>query len=829
MSMVTNDDLLHKVPKNALRLAVSAACAGVPVAHAAPALEEIVVTATKREANMQDIPIPITVFTNEQIVKQGFKTFSDYVGQIPSLAVSERQPGATSVLMRGCASQGLSFSDSSTTSVYLDEQPITAAGYNPDPRLIDVERVEALSGPQGTLFGDAAQCGTLRIITNKPDTAEFNSWVDVTGMKTEHGDTGYDMSAMVNIPLVDDTLAVRLVGFVAEEPGFVDNVFSVSPGSEPSLGVDPGENFDNSEFVDDDVNTGTYYGGRVGLRWQTAEDWTVDFNGIYQKYELKDGFGDADLNQQFYEDTDTFPRLGELDQVRFGNESWEDEWYQLSVTAEGDLGFADLVVTGAYYHREAEYNADATAYVQAFQQLGDDARSNEPYIDYYGYEVIPAYFTFYDFNGDPQAVDFDDRDTDSYTLEARLSSSADSDSRWGWLGGVFYNHREVDELFTANVRGLWDADTGETPAGYYLNYSYYNYNAGSSSRSDNWFTGTYDSDLDQFAVFGEVSFDLTENLVITGGGRYYDVENDYTVVQAALVDFSGGTPDCDIAYCFTGANDTGSSDDDGFVWKANIAWTVSDQLLYATYSEGFRRGGANSARPGSIFGSVTNPDDPTDPAGSKNQYGPDYVDNLRVNITAYHMVWDNIQVQARDTVTDFFALGIINLPKSKINGVDMWVNWAATDSLQFDATAGWNDGYISSEFTLGDVTIDDNTDLPLMPDWKGSLSGTYTFNAKLLSAEPFVIATYSYVGESTNSLGIESSSFVYPVRKQPSYQLVKLRAGLEAERWSAAFYVDNVFDEYAEQFYNNRFAQQRLTINRPRTYGINFRTYFGNK
>ena len=126
-------------------------------------------------------------------------------------------------------------------------------------------------------------------------------------------------------------------------------------------------NFDNSAFVGEDVNSASYSGGRVGLRWNAAETWTVDLAGIYQKYEL-DGFGDVDLNQQQFADTSTFPTLGELDQIRFSRDDWEDEWYQLALTIEGSLGFADLVVTGAYFERESFYNADATTYLQAFQQ-----------------------------------------------------------------------------------------------------------------------------------------------------------------------------------------------------------------------------------------------------------------------------------------------------------------------------------------------------------------------------------------------------------------------------------------------------------------------------
>ena len=843
--MAVNVDPIQSNSKNILRLAVTAACAGVPATQVQAAIDEITVTSTKREANIQDVAIAVTAFTDEEIVRQGFKTFSDYVGQIPSLSVVARQPGATSVLMRGCATQGLSFSDSSTTSVYLDEQPITASGFNPDPRLVDVERVEALGGPQGTLFGDAAQCGTLRIITNKPDASDFGGWVDATGMTVDGGDTGYDVSGMVNIPLVKDKLALRLVGFVAEEPGYIDNVLSPSPGSDPALGVDPAENFDNAAFVADDVNTGTYYGGRASLRWNATENWTVDLNGAYQKYEL-DGFGDVDLNDtspnelSLYSNTSVFPTLGEYDQIRFGTDDWEDEWYQTAITVEGNLGFADLVVTGAYFNREAVYNADATTYLQAFQQENTYINTNiNAYSLSYYCNNAPFYAydcNLYNFNGDPRANDFDGRETDSFTFEARLSSQADSDSRWGWLAGVFYNHREVKELFTANVPGLWNGNFYETPAGYYLNYSVYNLNAPSSARSNNWFSGTYDSELDQWAVFGEISFDITDNFSVTAGGRWYDIQNDYTVIQGALIGLDGGVMDCAVPggdFCWTGDGDTSTrADDDGFVPKVNLTYAWADQMVYATYSEGFRRGGANSARPQSIFG-AGNSNSSYDGDDVKNwEIGAktEWLDNtLRFNISAYVMEWENIQIQIEDPADALFSIGTVNAPQADIIGVDSWLAWAPTESWDFSATLGYNKSELAEDFVFdGEVLVTDGTELPLMPDWKASLNAQYTFAGQLLSASPYVLAQYVYWGESTNSIGLETISFTFPVRDQPAWQTLALRVGLDGETWSAVVYVDNIFDEYQEMFYNNRWAQQRLSVGQPRTFGIGFRKNFGN-
>ncbi|MDJ0655844.1 MAG: TonB-dependent receptor [Xanthomonadales bacterium] len=821
--MVHNDKNNPANPRRTISVAISAAVAGVPVAQAQDeSLEEIIVTATKRELSLQDTPISVTAFSDEQITLQRFTNFNDYVGQIPGLALSERQPGANSVIMRGCAAQGLSFSDSATTSVYLDEQPITAAGYNPDPRLIDIARVEALAGPQGTLFGDAAQCGTLRIITNKPDTTESSGWIDLTGSSVADGGTGADVSGMVNIPLADNRAAVRLVGFYADEAGWVDNILSPSPGLTTN----------NADRVRDDVNSSTWSGGRASLRFQPNDEWTVDFSGIYQKYEL-DGFGDASLNQQFYADTSVFPRFNGRQQARFNEDSWEDEWYQFAVTAEGDLSFGNVVVTASYFDRDSAYFTDATAYMQAFQQLGDYFRSfntGDPYYDTGG---------IYDFGGDPIATNFDARQSTNWTIEARYATPAEG--KWSGIVGGFYNHREVNELFISNVEGM----TG-TPGFYYINYAgYYLNGIPPKASSNNFFTGTYDTELDQWAVFGEVTANLTENFSITAGGRYYSIENDYTVVNAQLVGLNGGIPDCAIDYCLA-PGDLGQSDESGFVPKVNLTYTASDdRLFYATYSEGFRRGGANSARPQSVFGPPTSQF--SAPAGTLNEYESDTVKNfeigaktdwldgrLRFNLSLYHMVWEDIQIQAEDPQDGIFTLGIVNFPEAEIDGFEAWLSWLPSDNWTIDATLGYNDGELSRSDTLfpgtdGEVTVPVGTPLPIVPDVKANLNLTYSIPTKLWGGDPYFLARFTHTGESINSLaGIESIEFSSPILEQDSWQTLDLQFGVETDKWTVSAFIDNVTDEEAQLFFNNRWAQTRLSVNQPRTIGVNFRYRFSN-
>ena len=794
----------------AVAMAVSAACGASNAAQAqqTQALEEIIVTATKREANLQDVPLAITAFTDQDIVKQGFKTLDDYVGKIPGLAFSRREPGGTTVLMRGCTISGLSFGGSSTTSIYLDEQPITAAGRNPDPRLIDIERVEALSGPQGTLFGDASQCGSLRIITNKPDTTAFDSWVDFGVNQVQDGGTGYSLSAMANIPLSTGKAALRIVGFDEKEAGYIDNILATSPGG----------TFDNSNFVKNDVNSSTNTGARAMLRTVINDNWTVDLSGIYQKKKLN-GFGDVDLNTQLFavdpnDNYFTDEKIGDLQQIRFNPDRWDDKWYQLALTVEGSLGFADVVFTGSVFSRDTVYEADATAYQFAF---------NLKY----------PYYAIYDFGGDPQAFAYNHEKTDLTTFEMRISTPKDSDSRWNGILGFFYNRDEGHTLFYAG-----NTSFDGSPAFMYINYLAYAYDPAfplpAPPSGGNWFTGVYDSTLEQKAIFGEVGFEVSDNFNITLGGRWFNIKMDRTLQQGSLFPL-GTEPDCSVDFCWTDA--VGKSDESDFVPKVTLDYHVNDTtMVYATYSQGFRRGGANAARPASVFG----------PGNPYFEYTSDKLTNnevglkgtwaggkFRLNAALYHMIWDKIQIQANDPDPLIFTLGIVNLPEATLDGFEAEISWLPADSWEISGTLGYNKGEISKNATLfpqaGDnaTSVTKGTQLPIMPDWKGSLSIEYTLQSRILGASPFFRVDDTYNGEATSSLeGIQSIVFTNPVRTLDSYNIVNLRFGLNGDNWSAAVYVDNATDERAQQFYNDRWAQTRLSINRPMSIGVTYRKNF---
>src|SRR5688572_323273 len=204
----------------ALAAAISATLgvAGTASAQTSGGLETIIVTATRRAENLQNVPESISAFDSDAIEMRGLKQMDDYAKFIPGLSLGVREPGGTTIVFRGVASSGLQFGAVSSSALYLDEQPITQSGRSPDPRFIDIERIEALRGPQGTLYGASSQSGTLRVITNKPDPSGFDAWAEAEVNSVDGGAEGFDLSAMLNIPL-GERVALRLVGFTAEDAG----------------------------------------------------------------------------------------------------------------------------------------------------------------------------------------------------------------------------------------------------------------------------------------------------------------------------------------------------------------------------------------------------------------------------------------------------------------------------------------------------------------------------------------------------------------------------------------------------------------------------------
>ena len=310
----------RKGPWRVSRMAVAVASVLSAQAQAQPAdktIEEVVVTGTKRELNVQDVPQSITAFSQDAIARMAMKGMDDYMKALPSASLTNSMPGRNAISMRGISTGSSEYRTDSQVSVYLDEQPVTSISQHLEIHAVDIERIEALPGPQGTLFGSSSQSGTLRIITNRPNHDGVSAQIDAEASATKGGDPGYDLSGHVNIP-VSDTLALRIVGYTSKEGGYVDNVRSRTFAGAGAYGS-PGDNF---AIADNDQNKYDYSGARLRAIWDMTENWSLDL-----AYQVEG----SDANGAWESD----PYLGDYKVARFFDEYRKDDWWQTSATVRG--------------------------------------------------------------------------------------------------------------------------------------------------------------------------------------------------------------------------------------------------------------------------------------------------------------------------------------------------------------------------------------------------------------------------------------------------------------------------------------------------------------
>mgnify|MGYP001181734422 FL=1 len=290
---------------------------------------------------------------------------------------------------------------------------MSQTSWAPDVYPVDIARIEALAGPQSTLFGASSQSGAIRVITNKPDTEAFSANIGLGMSQMESGGMSHDIDATVNVPL-SDNVAIRLAGFNSEDAGFIDNVLGTTV-VDTVFGSGLGGLKNNSALVEDDINTVEWQGVRASVRWLVDDNWTVTATTNYQDLKA-DGFSDYDRT------------TGDLQTVKFADEFRTDEWTQTSVVIEGDLGFAQLVSATSYYDRDFLYQHDTQSYAAYFHySLGI----------YYGYAT-------YDFGTDPVGALWNDQNHQSFTQELRLVGST---NRSNWTVGAFYQNSENSKFY----------------------------------------------------------------------------------------------------------------------------------------------------------------------------------------------------------------------------------------------------------------------------------------------------------------------------------------------------------------------------------------------
>jgi outer membrane receptor protein involved in Fe transport len=771
----------HLSPIASAVLAAIAGHAGAALAADAAVdegqLEEVVVSAQKRTENAQDVPSSIEVLSSTTIENLGIRDFGDYALLVPSLSFTSTGPGSAQIYFRGLSDGSVNLVETSgvqpSVAIYLDEQPVTNAGRSLDIETYDIERIEALSGPQGTLFGSSSEAGTVRIITKAPNPAAEDFGSDFAYSFTEHGDPSYKIEGFANIPLGDSN-AIRVVGWSDQRGGYINNIPQSFTFTFPNLtGYTVGNypTVNNAEFVKNDFNTSGKEGLRLALRSIPNENWTIDAKFVTQT-----------LTSQGVFDVDPGLGGGDLNVARYFPDSLDDVFRQSSITASGRFGGFELTYAGSYFDRNITYIHDYSMYSQ--------------YSDF-----IAPYYTC-DNNGaglltgckDPRIEFIGTNYIRRWDNEARLQTPVTFPVHA--IIGVF--NETIQHRYTENydIPGLNPQSTFSFAPQTYLFFD--------GNRIDR-----------QTAAFSEVTWDITSQLSLLGGVRWFDETNTINGLFEALP--GGGLFEL---------NPHVTATEVGAIKKFNLSYKfVPGVMGYATYSEGYRPNGVNRG---------TAPQDGIGPtyqsdfvrnyeAGLKSQW---LNNRLRFNADVYHMKWSDIQFTTLVPGVVFFVSG--NAGTAVDNGAEFDLSFRPIENLTLSLNGAYIDAHLTQSFCLGGPCGSDTviwhapsgTELAFVPKEKASLIARYEFPWSA-NVQGHAQLSTSYVGSSWSTMFLETRG------PQPSYSLTNGRLGASWGHWVSDLYVDNAFNKEAILFINRSdydFYQGgpygRDTVSRPRTVGI---------
>ncbi|MFT4055145.1 MAG: TonB-dependent receptor [Novosphingobium sp.] len=729
-------------------------------AHAQTAAEaidngnDIVVTALRRDTTVQTTPMAITALTGETLTNAGVTNIADYAKFVPSLRIQDNGPGQRRVSLRGVQASG-----EATVGVYYDDTPVTgsvgvssdAAGRTADFTLFDVNRIEVLRGPQGTLYGASSMGGAIRVIFNKP-TQEYEGTVEGQAMTTKGGGFGYFVNGMVNVPLVKDVLAARAVLYRRDSDGYIDNTYL------------------NRKNVNDYTATG----GRLMLRFTPTSNFTIDGTAAFENTDAVS----ATWN----------PSVGKYKSAAQINLPYTDKSQLYSLTANWDVGFANLTSITSYQHRKSAYAADDSYYIGTY-------RTEAKCASYTGSacssDTLASYYDYLD-SISPAAIYYPGS-TKDFTQEVRLSST--DGGPIDWTVGAFFQNRKNH---VTSEDALADDATGEIIFPVQLIYR----------------REIFDK-LKQAAVFGEGTYHVTPSLSLTAGIRYYDYDKTVT----------GYT---DIAWTLIGAPErpvsTVKSSADGTLLKFNASWQANpDMLFYATASQGYRPGGANQ-----VIGL----------SADLTPYEADKLWNyevgsklsllgraLTLNLAAFQIDWDNMQVSGRTTNGAYSFLS--NAGAARIRGLEAEAFVRPVKGVQLNFSGNYLDAKLTEDQVNDAVVAAGRAGdrIPYIPHFAGSMGAEYRTPVSD-TVEFFARGDLNYVGSSYSEF---RPSNVYRV-KMDDYVLANLRVGFELPESDAGIYlfVNNVFDAVAinRASMSSTPNSYAATSAAPRTIGVNLRRSF---
>ncbi|MFT4046363.1 MAG: TonB-dependent receptor [Solimonas sp.] len=758
---------------------------------------EIVVTSTRRASSVQDTPINITAVGGTQIDDLGIKNIDDVAKLVPGLTLVDDGPWSNhSIIVRGLNADNITgngggMDGGGTVATYLGETPLYV-----DFKLLDIDRVEAMMGPQGTLYGAGTLAGAVRYIPNKPDLEKYSA--DFHGrlysLKEGNG-LGHQEDATINVPLIPGTLAVRGVFGQYNDPGFIDYPRIVRyPGiSDPDPDLSDADAVAANLKRETDLNYEDTFTTRITTRYVPVEWFEANLTYAYQ-------------------DTKTGGRqIQNVDAAGTGKYEAGYRWAEpsnraanlVSLELNADFGFADLVSSTSYADQRNRTMRDQTDLLLDLSYTGD-----------YGYESFPEFIAYT--TGDQQKRQL--------TQEIRLVSK--DTGALTWIGGAFYNHVMTDYLGIEYTPGL-AAYLGDVRA------------------DDMEYWEKDHSTTEEKALFGEIGYKLTPAWQVTVGGRFYD----YSDEQVYAVDLPLLNSD---AYALSPTGGSNSGGSHGFLYKVNTSYQFTKELLtYATVSEGYRLGGINDV--------AACPDDLDDGSQhvcalpDEQTYKPDKTTNyelgvhsqwfehrLMFNADVFYVDWTDVQI---GTTTTYGAVGITgNGGKASSAGYEL----SFQAKLPAHLTLSGNYAYTHAKLTQtvpdllsdhydSDVDAEKGDRLPGTPKESGSLFLGY---AVPLSGEYMFKANYGVTFKS--SVLTKPGARAYG-EALGGYAIHQANFGVAADRWEVSLYGENIFNKYAitsvtqdkSYIYDNDLGSETFDVrrygryvNRPASFGVDFRIHF---
>ena len=773
-------------------------------------LQRMVVTATKRAQLAQDVPFSLNVQSEEDIKRLNTTDLEDLSRNVAGLSIQNLGPGQSVVTIRGVSS-GQVVRDQpgvkEQVGVYLDETPISLSLFTPDIDLFDLNRVETLRGPQGTLFGSGSIGGTVRYITNQPLLGVNEVKVEVDGNYIDEGSLGGHLKTALNVPLGEDA-AVRLVAYGTRYGGFIDA-------------------HKEGGTVDEDVNDGDRFGGRIALLWEPDENLSIAPRVVYQKIDLG-GFNRDEVFNLFanpYTDPAIRPRitLGEREQFLLLDEAFEDETLIFDTVVNWSIeDLFDVTYSASYIKRDILVSRDSSALTGS---VGVSPFGSGPFTFPEDAVSIPANLR-------------DTTDLEQMTHELRLSSG--DDSALQWLAGVFYANVERD-YSQRNLTSDYDALALEhvlNPIG----VAPEDISNGFPDVDSNYVSDlTYD--LRQVAIFGEATYTLLERLDLTAGLRWYDWEEDKTFKSGGV--FSN----------WDAQNQDITISSDGFTPRFVVSYDATDNVtVNAQVSRGFRLGGVNDPLNEPLCG------DAYETYRGYQEFEDETLWNYEVG---FKSSFEGVTLNGSVFYTDIENLGVnvdagpcssrvsINVPESHTMGAELELSIQPTRSLLFAFAGSYVEAEFDSTIRTADGSavvegIEKGNRIPSVPDWQLSGSATYTLPGLLSARESYISGSWQFVGDSitqsgdqvpgkgvfTHDLpyaGISADQTTEVDLLLDSYHLFNLSAGLVYDNIEFTAYVKNLTDENVElSFDRERGGRARLAyrVGQPRTFGVVTRMRF---